>query len=124
MISHHLISCEIHADSISNSQIRSKTIAERSEKKREAADERMLNTVKFIKECLDNHSRLVDIILGRSEPLVQEGTDIMQAILSEMFGLPVPTMQESTEDYMQRTRKEPTEEVEPEPESEPEIEYL
>jgi hypothetical protein len=86
----------------------------------------VLDTVKFVKECLNNHSRLVDIVLGRSEPLVQQGTDIMQAMLSEMFGLPVPTMQEPAEKYMQQSMGEPMEEVEfePESESESEIEYL
>jgi hypothetical protein len=86
----------------------------------------VLDTVKFVKECLDNHSRLVDIVLGRPEPLVQEGTDIMQAMLSEMFGLPVPTMQGPAEEHIQQTMGEPMEEVEPElePESESEIEYL
>jgi hypothetical protein len=84
----------------------------------------VLDTVKFVKECLDNHSRLVDIVLGRPEPLVQEGTDIMQAMLSEMFGLPVPTMQEPAEEYMQQTMGGALEEVELEQESESEIEYL
>jgi hypothetical protein len=126
MIYSHTISRENHADGTSNSQIRSKTISEKSEKKREIADERMLDTVKFIKECLHNHSRLVEIILRRPEPLVQKGTDIMQAILSEMFGLPVPALQEPAEEYMQTNMEEPMEEVEPEPEldSESEIEYL
>lgn len=76
------------------------------------------------KECLDNHSRLVDIILGRSEPLAQEGTDIIQAMLSEMFGLPVPTMPEPAEEYMQQTMEGSMDEIEPELESESEIEYL
>jgi hypothetical protein len=84
----------------------------------------MLDTVKFLKECLNNHSRLVDIVLGRPEPLVQQGTDLMQAMLSEMFGLPVPTMQEPAEECMQQSMGDPMEEVESELESESEIEYL
>ncbi|KAH0370045.1 hypothetical protein KCU65_g2755, partial [Aureobasidium melanogenum] len=69
--------------------IRARTVAEKSKKKREADDEKMVDTVKFLKECLDNHCRLVNFILGRPEPLVEQGTDLIQAMLSEMFGLPV-----------------------------------
>lgn len=68
--------------------IRARIISEKSKKKREADDEKMVDTVKFLKECLNNHCRLVDLVLGRPEPLVQQGTDLIQAMLSEMFGLP------------------------------------
>jgi hypothetical protein len=69
--------------------IRARTAAEKIEKKREADDEKMIDTVKFLKECLHNHCRLVNVVLERPEPLVQQGTDLIQAMLSEMFGLPV-----------------------------------
>ncbi|KAG9696661.1 hypothetical protein KCU95_g2058, partial [Aureobasidium melanogenum] len=67
---------------------RAKILSEKSKKKREADDEKIVDTVKFLKECLNNHCRLVDLVLGRPEPLVQQGTDLIQAMLSEMFGLP------------------------------------
>jgi hypothetical protein len=76
----------------------------------------MIDTVKFLKECLDNHSRLVDIVLGRPEPLVKQGTELMQALLSEMFGLPGPDVETSVE--------EPEQESEQELESESEAEFL
>ncbi|KAH0144370.1 hypothetical protein KCU67_g13113, partial [Aureobasidium melanogenum] len=69
--------------------IRARTAAEKIEKKREADDEKMVDTVKFLKECLNNHCRLVNLVLGKPEPLVQQGTDLIQAMLSEMFGLPI-----------------------------------
>lgn len=69
--------------------IRSRTASEKTKKKRDAEDEKMVDTVKFLKECLDNHCRLVNLVLGRPEPLVQQGTDLVQAMLSEMFGLPI-----------------------------------
>lgn len=71
------------------SLIRSRTVSEKTRKTRDAEDEKMVDTVKFLKECLDNHCRLVNLILGRPEPLVQQGIDLMQAMLSEMFGLPI-----------------------------------
>ncbi|KAG9602338.1 hypothetical protein KCU77_g2427, partial [Aureobasidium melanogenum] len=69
--------------------LRSRTIAEKFKKKREADDEKMIDTVKFLEECLNNHCRLVKMVLGRPEPLVQQDTDLIQAMLSEMFGLPI-----------------------------------
>ncbi|KAG9734777.1 hypothetical protein KCU73_g10678, partial [Aureobasidium melanogenum] len=69
--------------------IRARTVAEKTKKIREADDEKMIDTVKFLKECLHNHCRLVSMVLGRPEPLVQQGTDLIQAMLSEMFDLPV-----------------------------------
>ncbi|KAG9850377.1 hypothetical protein KCU98_g4379, partial [Aureobasidium melanogenum] len=68
--------------------IRARTVAEKTRKKREANDEKMVDTVKFLKECLNNHCRLVNMVLERPGPLVQQGTDLIQAMLSEMFGLP------------------------------------
>ncbi|KAG9519506.1 hypothetical protein KCU93_g8064, partial [Aureobasidium melanogenum] len=76
--------------------IRARTATEKIEKKREADDEKMVDTVKFLKECLHNHCRLVSMVLGRPEPLVQQGTDLIQAMLSGMFGL--PTDESITED--------------------------
>ncbi|KAK6003610.1 hypothetical protein QM012_009381 [Aureobasidium pullulans] len=69
--------------------IRSREVAENSKKKREADDEKMIDTVSFLEECLDNHCGLVNLILEKPEPLVKEGTDLIQAMLSEMFGLPI-----------------------------------
>jgi hypothetical protein len=84
----------------------------------------MIDTVKFLKECLDNHSRLVDIVLGRPEPLVKQGTELMQALLSEMFGLPGPDVETSVEEPEQESEQEPEEELESEAESESEAEFL
>ncbi|KAH0294819.1 hypothetical protein M436DRAFT_64110 [Aureobasidium namibiae CBS 147.97] len=79
-------------------QFRSKTVSAESQQRRIAANENMLDSVKFLKECLNNHARLVEIVLGRPEPLVKQGTELMQALLSEMFGLPGPDVQEHTQD--------------------------
>lgn len=76
--------------------LRSRTVAEKAKKKREAEDEKMIDTVRFLKECLNNHCRLVNLLLGKPEPLVQQGTDLIKAMLSEMFGL--PTDESITED--------------------------
>jgi hypothetical protein len=88
----------------------------------------MIDTVRFLKECLDNHSRLVDIVLGRPEPLVKQGTELMQAMLSEMFGLPGPALEINMEEFEDERRKEAEEEseqeVETEPESESEAEFV
>ncbi|KAH0144593.1 hypothetical protein KCU67_g13012, partial [Aureobasidium melanogenum] len=97
--------------------IRARTAAEKIEKKREADDEKMVDTVKFLKECLNNHCRLVNLVLGKPEPLVQQGTDLIQAMLSEMFGLPVDeSIAEDLEPEL-----EPTLEEEAEVESEIEV---
>jgi hypothetical protein len=84
----------------------------------------MIDTVKFLKECLDNHSRLVDIVLGRPEPLVKQGTELMQALLYEMFGLPGPDVETSVEEPEQESEQESKEELESEAESECEAEFL
>jgi hypothetical protein len=85
----------------------------------------MIDTVKFLKECLEHHARLVDIVLGRPEPLIQQGTDLMQAMLSEMFGLPAPIMQDISEAPMGEVAEgsmvRPEEELESEQESESEL---
>ncbi|CAD0084961.1 unnamed protein product [Aureobasidium vineae] len=96
--------------------VRSKNIAEKSRKRREEEDEKMVDTVKFLKKCLDNHCRLVNIVLGKPEPLVQQGTDLVQAMLSEMFGLPLPAIQEAA--------GEPQIEGEKQLESESEVEVI
>ncbi|CAD0114139.1 unnamed protein product, partial [Aureobasidium uvarum] len=80
------------------SLIRSTYSAERSRKRREEDDEKMIDTVRFLKKCLDNHCRLFNMILGKPEPLVQQGTDLIQTMLSEMFGLPLPAIEEVTEE--------------------------
>lgn len=72
----------------------------------------MIDTVKFLKQCLENHARLVNIVLGRPEPLVQQGTDLMQAMLSEMFGLPAPIMRESSDAFMREVVEDSMEEAE------------
>jgi hypothetical protein len=76
----------------------------------------MLDSVKFLKECLDNHSGIVDIVLGRPEPLVKQGTELMQGLLSEVFGLPGPaleaTLEEAEEERMEEVEEEVNEEVE------------
>ena len=55
----------------------------------------MLDTVMFLKQCLDGHADLVDIVMGRPQPLVKQGMELMQGLLDEMFGLPPgPTDQE------------------------------
>ncbi|KAG9659601.1 hypothetical protein KCU95_g1386, partial [Aureobasidium melanogenum] len=97
--------------------IRARTVAEKTRKKREANDEKMVDTVKFLKECLNNHCRLVNMVLERPEPLVQQGTDLIQAILSEMFGL--PTDESIAEDL--EPEFEPTLEEEAEVDSEIEV---
>jgi hypothetical protein len=90
----------------------------------------MLDSVKFLKECLDNHSGIVDIVLGRPEPLVKQGTELMQGLLSEVFGLPGPaleaTLEEAEEERMEEVEEEVNEEVEEELElaSESEAEFL
>jgi hypothetical protein len=72
----------------------------------------MIDTVKFLKQCLENHARLVNIVLGRPEPLVQQGTDLMQAMLSEMFGLPAPIMRQSSDAFMREVVEDSMEEAE------------
>jgi hypothetical protein len=103
-------------------QIRSKTLTETSTKKRKAEDEKILDTVKFLKECLGNHSRLVDIVLGRPEPLVKQGTELMQGLLSEVFGLDGPVLETTVEEVEDGVEEEVEEESEPEQESTPELE--
>jgi hypothetical protein len=117
---HPTLPHKTHTNPTSNSQLRCKSNSENSTKKRQAEDEKMIDTVKFLKECLDNHSRLVDIVLGRPEPLVKQGTELMQAMLSEMFGLPGPVVETSVEDLTQDTMGEAEEERMEEPEEEPE----
>lgn len=68
----------------------------------------MFDSIKFLKECLANHSRLVDIVLGRPEPLVKQGMKLMQNLLDEMFGLAEGDVQ----DFMQISEADVQEEVE------------
>jgi hypothetical protein len=82
----------------------------------------MLDSVKFLKECLDNHSGIVDIVLGRPEPLVKQGTELMQGLLSEMFGLDGPVLETTVEEVEDGVEEEVEEESEPEQESTPELE--
>lgn len=113
-------------------QLRAKTASAESEQSRKAADESMLNSIKFLKECLNDHARLVDIVLGRPEPLVKQGTELMQALLSEMFGLSRPDVQEYMQDSRPGAMEVSESEVEDEnrleielaSESESEVEYL
>lgn len=60
----------------------------------------MIDSVRFLKQCLHDHSRLVDIVVGRPEPLVKQGMELMQGLLSEMFGLPGPDVQGHTQDFL------------------------
>ncbi|KAH0395592.1 hypothetical protein KCU89_g10169, partial [Aureobasidium melanogenum] len=93
--------------------IRVRTAAEKIEKKREADDEKMVDTVRFLKECLNNHCRLVNLVLGKPEPLVQQGTDLIQAMLSEMFGLPInEDTAEDSEPELEPILDEPESEIE------------
>jgi hypothetical protein len=107
-----------HTDLFLVLQLRAKSISEKANKKRQVEGETMIDTIQFLKECLDNHARLVDIILGRPEPLVQQGTDLMQAILSEMFGLSAPNVREFSEPPAQGVVEDLLEESEVESESE------
>jgi hypothetical protein len=65
-------------------------------------------------------------VLGRPEPLVKQGTELMQGLLSEMFGLPAPEALESMRDSMQEVVEENMEEAngetEQEVETDPEVE--
>jgi hypothetical protein len=114
--------CDLHTDFVFVFQIRTKSISEKANKKRQVDDEKMIDTVKFLKECLDNHARLVDIVLGRPEPLVQQGTDLIQAMLSEMFGLPAPIMRDPEETPMREVVQDSMEETEEESANESESE--
>lgn len=121
-----------HTDCFSETQLESKTLSDKATKEREAADEKMLDSVKFLKECLYSHATLVDIVLGRPEPLVKQGTELMQALLSEMFGLPGPDVQEYTQDPLPEVMEVSESSIEDEnrleielaSESESEVKYL
>ncbi|THZ34357.1 hypothetical protein D6C90_07776 [Aureobasidium pullulans] len=69
------------------SLVEAKAAAEDYKSRRRSAELKTVNTVKFVKECLENHCNLVNIVLGQPDPLIQQGTDLMQLILSELSGV-------------------------------------
>ncbi|THX37192.1 hypothetical protein D6D10_06061 [Aureobasidium pullulans] len=75
------------ADTAVKSLIEAKTAAEKYKSRKRSAGLETVNTVKFVKGCLENHCNLVNIVLGQPDPLVQQGTDLMQLILSELSGV-------------------------------------
>lgn len=61
----------------------------------------MLDTVKFVKQCLNDHANLVDIVMGRPQPLVRQGMELMQNMLNEVFGLPPgPDDQDPVQEFL------------------------
>lgn len=72
------------ADTAVKSLVEAKAAAEDYKSRKRSAELETVNTVKFVKECLENHCNLVNIVLGQPDPLVQQGTDLMQLILSEL----------------------------------------
>ncbi|THX82012.1 hypothetical protein D6D05_03993 [Aureobasidium pullulans] len=77
------------------SLVEAKSAAEKSKKRKRRNDLKMADTVQFVKECMDKHCQLIDTILGYADPLVQQGTDLMQSVLSEEFDLSVMSEPES-----------------------------
>jgi hypothetical protein len=98
------------------SLVEAKSAAEKSKKRKRRNDLKMADTVEFIKECMEKHCQLIDTILGYADPLVQQGTDLMQSVLSEEFDLSVMSEPESGSEAESASDAEPEED--PESESE------
>ncbi|KAG2164783.1 hypothetical protein JADG_004522 [Aureobasidium aubasidani] len=75
--------------------VEAKSAAEMSKKRKRRNDLKMADTVEFVKKCIDKHCQLIDTILGYADPLVQQGTDLVQSVLSEEFDLSVMSESES-----------------------------
>ncbi|TIA15964.1 hypothetical protein D6C80_04862 [Aureobasidium pullulans] len=98
------------------SLVEAKSAAEKSKKRKRRDDLEMADTVQFVKECMDKHCQLIDTILGYADPLVQQGTDLMQSVLSEEFDLSVMSEPESESEAESASDAESEEDSEPESE--------
>ena len=105
------------------SLVEAKSAAEKSKKRKRRDDLKMADTVQFVKECMDKHCQLIDTILGYADPLVQQGTDLMQSVLSEEFDLSVMSEPESGSEAESASDAEPEEDPESESEEAYEDEY-
>lgn len=91
------------------SLVEAKSAAERLKKRKRRDDLKMADTVEFVKECMDKHCQLIDTVLGYADPLVQQGTDLMQSVLSEEFDLSVMSEPESGSEAESASDAEPEE---------------
>ncbi|TIA67647.1 hypothetical protein D6C83_01872 [Aureobasidium pullulans] len=105
------------------SLVEAKSAAERLKKRKRRDDLKMADTVEFVKECMDKHCQLIDTIIGYADPLVQQGTDLMQSVLSEEFDRSVMSGSESESEAESASDAEPEEDPESESEEAYEDEY-